>query len=117
MATIEISSPSSHSQAVYAPATIVANVSVTNYGGAWGYARMMLTSPDFTIYGDILGIRPGVTETLSVTHPLGTQYEGRALYVAAHLYEVTPYGSIIRNVGTPHTDFRIYVIHPWDEDE
>jgi hypothetical protein len=109
MATIEISSPSSHSQTVDAPGTIVVEADVTNTGGLWGYARIQITEQRFIRYGSIVPIGPGRTEKVSVTYSFSRAYEGDSFQVAGHLYEMTAYGQVIRHIGTPHLDARIYV--------
>ena len=121
MATIEVYSPSSHSQTVDVPATIEAKADVTNYGGAWGYARMRLTGGPYPFgfieYGDIVGIRPGLSENVSATYPLSNRHQGVRLLVEARLERVTPYGSSISVIGEDHLNFRIYVRLPWDDDD
>jgi hypothetical protein len=127
MATIEIYGPSSHSQTVDVPATIEAKADVTNHGGAFGYARMFISSVGFQEWGNVVGIGRGKTYPVRATYRIGTNYEGQTLTVAAHLYEVTAYGSVIRHIGTPHLNFRITVEKPyvppyiepwyWEEEE
>jgi len=117
MATIDTYSPSSHWQYVVPPGTIEAEADVTNTGGEFGYARMFISSVDFQKWGDVVGIGRGRTHQVRVTYPLGGSYVGQTVTVAAHLYEVTAYGSVIRHIGAPHLGFRIFVEFPdWGEE-
>jgi hypothetical protein len=114
MATIEISSPSSHSQVVDARTTIIAEASVMNTG-SWGYAQMIIGG-QVRASGSITACRPGVYTNVRATYYIGTNHEGDSpLTVSAYLYEVTSGGSVIKSLGTPHTNFRIYVRQPWTQ--
>ena len=139
MATIEIYGPSRHSQIVDVPATIIAEASVLNTGGAWGYVRMRLTGGPYPFgfieYGDIVGIRPGLSENVRATYSLTSRHEGETLVADARLEQVTAYGSAITQIGEDHPDFLIYIRSqtpyvpptppkpqpqpwpPWDEDD
>ena len=104
MATIDIYSPSSHSQTVYAPATVTARAEVTNYGRGWGYARMRINDT----YGPINSIRPGVTINVRTSAGIYTWMEGQTITANIELLEVTSSGERIR-VMTDHRNFRITV--------
>ena len=112
MATIEISSPSSHSQTVDTGTTIVAEASVLNTG-SWGYAQMIIGGA-VRASGSITACRPGVNTNVTATYYIGANHAGASpLTVSAYLYEVTSGGSVIKSITSPHNNFRIYVRQPW----
>ena len=125
MATIEIYSPSSHSQIVDTGTTIVAEAKVSNYGRAWGYAQMIIGGA-VRASGSIESLRNGAeNQIVRATYYIGANHEGDTLTVSAYLYEVTAGGSVIKSLTSPHVNFRIYVRQPppvqlpwfetWDE--
>ena len=112
MATIEISSPSSHSQTVDTGTPIVAEASVLNTG-SWGYAQMIIGGA-VRASGSITACRPGVNTNVTATYYIGANHAGASpLTVSAYLYEVTAGGSVIKSITSPHNNFRIYVRQPW----
>jgi len=125
MATINIYGPSSHSQTVVAPGTIVAVASVTNYGNGWGYARMRITGTTSGT-GSLVSIRPGVSLNVRATAPISTGMEGRTFTVSAHLEEMDSGYNRIRGIDS-HYNFSITVERPyvppyippwhWEEEE
>jgi len=113
MATIEIYSPSSHSQTVDTGTTIVAEARVSNYGRAWGYAQMIIGGA-VRASGSIESLRNGAeNQIVRATYYIGANHGGDTLTVSAYLYEVTAGGSVIKSLTSPHNNFRIYVRQPW----